>query len=344
MPANVDSTGGRTVSGATRRGVVAGIVAATTVALFFLVVDAIGGQLLRTPAFMSGLLTGNDVAAGEVEIGTVALFTVVHYAVFIAVGVAVSRALASLGLRPMLLLGMVLGVIFFDIVFYGSLIVRGVDVLEVLGWPAFLAGNLLGGLALMGWLDYTGPEDTVGWRELLAHHRTIREGLVAGVLGGFVVVLWFLLIDVIAREPFFTPAALGAAIFDGARGVAEVQVDMANVLGYTALHFAAFFVVGLIAAGIAMEAERHAVVLLGAVLLFVTFETLFLGLTAIAANWLLDALNPWTILGANLLAAIAMGWYLWHAHPRLAHHLLRDYEEEAFNEADESEIEGAGLR
>lgn len=332
------------MSGATRRGVVAGIVAATTVALFFLILDAISGQMFRTPAFMAGLLTGSGVATDEVRLGMVALFTLVHYAVFIAVGVAVSSLLTSLGLRPMLLLGVVLGVIFFDLVFYGSLVVRGVDVLDVLGWPAFLAGNLLGGLALMGYLDWTGPEETAGWRDVLAHHRTIREGLVAGVLGGFVVVMWFLLIDIIWREAFFTPAALGSAVFDGARGIAEVRIDPANVLGYTAVHFASFFAVGLIAAAIATEAERHGVILLGAVLLFVTFETLFLGLTAIAATWLLDALNPWTILSANLVAAVTMGWYLWHAHPRLASHLLRDYEEEEFAEHDEADVQGAGLR
>lgn len=326
------------MSGATRRGIVAGIVAATTVALFFLIVDAVSGQMLRTPAFLASLVTGAG-GADDVRLSTVALYTVLHFAVFIGVGVLVSRALASLGLRPMLLLGAVLGVIFFDVVFYGSLLFRGVDVLEAIGWPAFLAGNLLGGLALMGYLDWTGPEETVGWREVLANHRTVREGLVAGVLGGFVVVLWFLLIDVIWREAFFTPAAIGSAVFDGARGIAEVRMDLANVLGYTALHFAAFLTVGLIAAAIVSEAERHAVVLLGAVLLFVTFETLFLGLTAIAATWLLDALNPWTILSSNLVAALAMGWYLWHAHPRLADRLLHhDVEEDEFRETDDVQV------
>lgn len=326
------------MNGATRRGIVAGIVAATTVAVFFLIVDAVSGQMLRTPAFLASLVTGAG-GADDVRLATVALYTVLHFAVFIGVGVLVSRALTSLGLRPMLLLGAVLGVIFFDVVFYGSLLLRGVDVLEAIGWPAFLAGNLLGGLALMGYLDWTGPEETVGWREVLANHRTIREGLVAGVLGGFVVVMWFLLIDIIWREAFFTPAAIGSAVFDGARGIAEVRMDMANVLGYTALHFAAFLTVGLIAAAIVSEAERHAVVLLGAVLLFVTFETLFLGLTAIAATWLLDALNPWTILSSNLVAALAMGWYLWHAHPRLADRLLHhDVEEDEFREADDVQV------
>ena len=324
------------MNGATRRGIIAGIVAATTVALFFLVVDLISGQMLRTPAFLAGILTGQETARGDVRMGTIALFTVVHYAVFIGVGILVAHALARAALRPMLLLGVVLGVIFFDFVFYGSLLLRGVDILEAIGWPLFLTGNLLGGIALMGYLEYTGPEPAESWADVLSHHRTIREGLIAAALGGTVVVLFFLLVDVIFREAFFTPAALGAVVFDGASSLADVRIDVANVLGYTALHFAAFFFVGLVAAAIATEAERHAVVLLGAVLLFVTFETLFLGLTALAAAWLFDVLNPWVILGANLLAAFVMGWYLWHAHPRLADQLLHhDVEQEEFDEMDD---------
>jgi hypothetical protein len=88
--------------------------------------------------------------------------------------------------------------------------------------------------------------------------------------------------------------------------------------------------VGMIAAALATHAERNGVIILAAVLLFVTFETLFLGLAAIAASWLLAALNGWTILGANLVAAVAMGWYLWRAHPGLKGALNRDVEEQDF--------------
>ena len=74
------------MSGATRRGIVAGIVAAATVAVFFLIVDLVGGQMLRTPAFLAGLVTGAETAAGDVRLATVAMYTVLHFAVFIGVG------------------------------------------------------------------------------------------------------------------------------------------------------------------------------------------------------------------------------------------------------------------
>lgn len=313
---------------ATRRGVVAGIIAAAAVAIFFLIVDLLAGEALRTPRLMGGLLTGT--APSDVGAGAIGVFALAHFVLFVVAGTALAWLFDRFRVRPLLLLGVVLGVIFFDLVFYAGLLLRGVDVLEALGWPAFLAGNIIGGLALMGWLARTAPERAPGWRELFARHQLIREGLVAGLIGGMAVALWFLVLDLLFREVFFTPAALGSAAFEGARGVAEVRITAANVLGYTLIHFAAFFAVGLIAAAIAKQAEQNGAVILGAVLLFVTFETLFLGLTAIAATWLLDALNPWTILLANLIAAAAMGAYLWRRHADVAANLLGDHEAEDF--------------
>ena len=157
-----------------------------------------------------------------------------------------------------------------------------------------------------------------------------REGIIAGLIGATVVALWFLVVDLTTRELFWTPAALGSALFQGARGVEQVEISAAMVIGYTLVHFAAFILIGLAAAALAAQAERHNAVLLGAVLLFVTLETLFLGLGAIAARWLLDALNGWVILGANLVAALAMGFYLWRAHPGLRAQFSRDHEEADF--------------
>jgi len=157
-----------------------------------------------------------------------------------------------------------------------------------------------------------------------------REGIIAGLIGATVVALWFLFVDLTTRELFWTPSALGSALFQGARGVEEVEISAAMFLGYTVFHFAAFVAIGLVAAALAAQAERHNAVLLGAILLFVTLETLFLGLGAIAARWLLDALNGWVVLGANLVAALAMGVYLWRAHPGLRKQFSRDHEEHDF--------------
>ena len=74
---------------------------------------------------------------------------------------------------------------------------------------------------------------------------------------------------------------------------------------------------GLLASALAEQAEQEPRFVLGFALLFVAFETLFFGLLAIAANWLLDALNWGAIAGANLIAALAVGAYLWREHPNL---------------------------
>ena len=39
----------------------------------------------------------------------------------------------------------------------------------------------------------------------------VREGVVAGTLGGAIVALWYLLCDTIGGRPFHTPALLGAS-------------------------------------------------------------------------------------------------------------------------------------
>jgi hypothetical protein len=168
----------------------------------------------------------------------------------------------------------------------------------------------------------------VSWRQLWREHRIIRESIVAGLLGAVSVAVWFLALDFARGTLFFTPAALGSAIFLGARGVAEVQLTITTILGYTILHVGAFLTVGLIAAALADAAEKDPPLLLGLGLLFVTFEALFIGFMAIAATWLLDALAWWTIAIANLIAAAAMGAYLWHEHPVLREELSHDLEEE----------------
>jgi len=240
------------------------------------------------------------------------------------------------------LLGAVLGFLLFDLLFYGSVWFTGIDVVGYLGWPEVLAGNILAGITLLAVLNMLGPQRAVSWAEALAEHRTLREGLLVGLLGAAAVAVWFLFIDVAAGRVFFTPGALGSIIFHGATAAAEVRVDAVTVLAYTGLHIAAFLATGLIAAAIVAFAEdRHAYVLLGAVLLFVTFETFFIGLVTIVAQWLLEVIPWWTIAVANLIAAAVMAWYLWRRHPRLAQ-ALGDPELERNVEAPEAGLSRAG--
>src|SRR5690348_12603548 len=85
--------------------------------------------------------------------------------------------------------------------------------------------------------------------------RILREGFIAGLVGAGAVALWFLIIDIIAGRPFFTPAMLGSAVFWGVRDPAMVVVEYSRIIGYTMIHVSAFIIVGTIAAVLAAEVE-----------------------------------------------------------------------------------------
>ena len=302
-------------TGVIPRGVVAGIVGATTIALWFLLVDSSQGAPFRTPNFIAGSLLGiENLRMGW---GPIVLYTLIHYAMFAGVGVAASWVLVQVETASPLLLGLVLGFLLFDVVFYGSVVVTGVDVVEELGWPEVLTGNLLAGLTLLYALHVSGATRPITWWETIGSSSVVREGIITGLIGAAVVAGWFLLFDVLRGRPFFTPGALGSALFLGSSAVSEVRVNATTVIGYTVLHVVAFAVTGFFAAAIVTAAEDTPPLILGAVMFFAVFEALFMGLLAMVAEFLLGDVAWWTIAVGNILAAVVMGWYLWECHPKL---------------------------
>jgi hypothetical protein len=223
-----------------------------------------------------------------------------------------------------MLLGMVLGFLLFDLVFYGSVAVAGVNVVQALGWPEVLAGNLLAGMSLMAILHWSGPTRKITWWEAVGENKVVKEGIVCGLIGAAVVAAWFLVFDLLNGRPFSTPAALGSAIFLGASTVETVSVEAATVIGYTVMHLIAFAVTGFLAAVIVTAADDTPPLIIGAVMFFAVFEAFFMGLLAMVAEFLLGSLAWWTIAVGNVLAAVAMGWYLWEHHPKLRAALAMD--------------------
>lgn len=298
------------------RGVVAGLIGATVMAVWFFVVDLAAGQPFQTPAFVAGALLGGD---GSVAAGPVALYTLVHYLAFVVVGVLASAVLRQVPVNAPVLLGAVVGFLLFDAVFYGSIVMTGSNVVTELGWPAVLIGNLLAGIALVLTLHRAGATEAgPTWARLLFSTPVVREGVIVGLAGAAVVAVWFLALDAATGQPLRTPAALGSFVFLGAESPTEIEVSARTVLGYTVLHGALWVVVGLIAAALASAAERTPPLLLAAGLFFVTFEAFFMGVVALAAEFLLGTLAWWSIGAGNLLAALVMGRMLWRAHPGLA--------------------------
>lgn len=297
------------------RGLKAGFLAGSAVALYFLLVDLFAAVPLRTPAFLAGSLFGLE--GMEIALLPIVAYTLLHFAVFLTLGLVLARIITGLAPGVHILLGLAVGIFLFDLLFYGSLITTGVDVVEALGWPVVLLGNLLAGVVLLEYLRLTGPAQAPGWRALIHKHRVLRQGLVAGLLGASVVALSFLIIDLIFRQALLTPATLGSALLHGAGGPGEVQVDAATVLGYTALHLVAFLGVGLAAAALLMRAEDHPALLLGIILLFVTCEALFIGLVTVGGSWVLDTIGWWNVLLGNAIAMLTMVGYLGQKHPAL---------------------------
>ena len=146
-------------------------------------------------------------------------------------------------------------------------------------------------------------------------HSPTREGTIAGVIGAASVALWFLMVDSIAGRPLFTPAILGASLFDllgagfGGRGL------VTHVAVYTAIHFAVFIAIGIAAAGAMNALDRKPSRIVGFGALFFVFEVCVFAAVAVLSRSPLFGSIAWYQLGAaNLLAAFCMGRFLWRAH------------------------------
>jgi len=148
--------------------------------------------------------------------------------------------------------------------------------------------------------------------------RIMREGFIAGLIGAGAVALWFLIVDVIAGRPFFTPAMLGSAVFWGVHDPAQVVIEYSRIIGYTMIHVSAFIIVGTIAAVLAAEVEVVPPTLYLLVVFFAIFEFGFYVTVAILAQPLLGSLAWWNVAIGNAIAALGMGYYLWHVHPKIA--------------------------
>jgi hypothetical protein len=160
--------------------------------------------------------------------------------------------------------------------------------------------------------------------ELRAQPRGfVREGFVAGLIGAVAVAGWFLLVDVIAGRPFFTPAVLGSAVFFGLRDSTEVTISFQPVLAYTSIHILAFVVVGIAAAGILKDAEKDRGVLWLALEFFIVIEFGFYAVVALVFMPLLAELAWFNVAIGNLIAAGAMGYYFVRIHPMLKKGLLQ---------------------
>jgi hypothetical protein len=297
-----------------REGIVAGLIGAAIVAVWFLIYDAARGRPLRTPALLGAAAFEGIKSTASVPVSpqVVVQYTVLHGVVFALIGVAIAYLIASAQREPSRLLVMVIGLLCFEVLFLAVLVWLAHPVLDELAWWAILLAN---GLAALGMLVYFFVGHRALGRALLGSWtRVAGEGARAGLAGAGAVALWFLLYDLAAGTPFRTPALLGAAVFHGLRDPGALAVTPALVVQYTLVHGAAFIVFGGLAAGLLALADREPRLLFAFIMLFCCFEVFFVCMVAALAEWLFEALAWWSILAGNLLGALAMLAVLFREH------------------------------
>lgn len=296
-------------------GLLAGFAGAAVLALWFFLVDLVRGEPLASVTFLSSILTGNEPVAPT--FAPIVLYTLFHFGVFGAVGILMAWFFDSGPFAPNWLMGFALGLLLFAGVFYAGILITGPEVIQALGWPQILIGNVLAGVAALETLRLLGPDREAGWLASIGENRVLRDGVVAGAIGATAVALWFFVPDLIQGRPFFTPAALGSALLHGVTDQEAVTVGAGTVLFFSIIHFGVWIGVALIASAILQSAESSPRILFFGMLFFAVLGAHFVGIIAIFAEWILGELAWWNLAFGTLLGAGATVYYLLRAHPRL---------------------------
>jgi hypothetical protein len=148
----------------------------------------------------------------------------------------------------------------------------------------------------------------------------LTQGLVAGLIGYFVFVIYFAGANTLAGDPpFHTANVLGAALFS----LDSTTALAASVIAYNGLHLLASLAMGLIASFLVLEVDLHPNLWYFVMFLFIAGLLYAVGLGGIVANEIAGAVTWRQVVIVNVLAAGLSGWYLWRSHPSLKDRVRR---------------------
>ena len=302
-------------SGFVLHGALGGAVAGLVVVLWFVVADILAGQAFQTPAELSSIVLHEEFDRPWPRL--FALYTVLHFGVFVTLGIVTTWVLRELKLAPGLLLGAIFGVGVLNAVHYTGLLVTGTNLLTVVSAAQVTAANVLGGMMMMAYLHRAQHSDSaIGWN-VLKKYPVLFDGLITGLVGAAAVAVWFLTKDLLAQAPLHTPAALGSAVLLGASSPEEIQLNMAVITAYTFLHVSAFAGVGMMFAWLAERVEHRPDFWIRGAAVLLLLEGMFLGTVGMMSGWIMQDLGWMTVLVSNLVAVLAMGLWMLRSRPSL---------------------------
>jgi hypothetical protein len=143
-----------------RDGIVAGVLGATAVALWFLGVDMVYAHPLATPAALGrGLLRVFGPPGNEGMLTFVVAYTIFHYFAFILAGILLSVIVHWAHSQPTVLAGAMMLFVAFEIGFYGlSAALQESPFLGALGWAQVATGNLIAAVVMGTYMWRSHPE------------------------------------------------------------------------------------------------------------------------------------------------------------------------------------------
>jgi hypothetical protein len=171
VPSDASDVDRRPAEGATRpvdtgklyqEGLVAGVLGAAAVALWFLILDTASGRPLYTPTVLGTALFRGGAGLESPETLAVALdmvlmFTWVHGLVFVVIGGVASRLLGLAERNPSFGFAVLLLFVVFQFGFIVAAMLFAPPVLATLSWPSILVANLLATAAMAGYFRLRHP-------------------------------------------------------------------------------------------------------------------------------------------------------------------------------------------
>ncbi len=143
-------------------GIIAGILGALAVALWFLIFDSARGRPFYTPSILGTALFGRGASlapleATPVSMDMVLMFTWVHGLVFAALGGIAAWLLAVAERSPHVGFGIILLFVVFEACFTMAAYLLAAPILHALTWPAVVIANLLAAAVMAGYLWWRHP-------------------------------------------------------------------------------------------------------------------------------------------------------------------------------------------
>lgn len=139
-----------------RDGIIAGLIGAAAIAVWFLIIDSIAGHPFRTPAVLGQGLLGilGPETGSDTVLTYVIVYTVFHVAAFVLVGLFAAFIVNLAKTEPSILLGFVVLFVATEIGFYGFTgLLNEASALKSLAWYQVMLGNLIAAAA-MGYYFY----------------------------------------------------------------------------------------------------------------------------------------------------------------------------------------------